>query len=334
MPRIGMNPNRDHKTEYHPARVTLAMLTCLPEEAGYFEHRFDSMRVSLESLIANTPRPYDLLVFDNGSCPRWVDYLRGLRDAGKIQYLLLSSRNIGKLGALKIIFNAAPGEIVAYTDDDVFFLPGWLDEHLKIIDAVPNVGSVCGLYMRPLMAYGIKSTMKFIEQQDVKVERGMLLPREMEQHYIDHMGRTWESYQKETEGLEDIAVTYNGVQAFVSAGHHQFVAPRHVILEALPKVWGGELMGKMRDLDNEVDRLGYLRFCTRSFFTRLTGNALDAETVALAHQHGLSADAPFIRMPGHLMVRIFRWKVIRGLIYSVYNITFRIINTQDRYGQS
>jgi hypothetical protein len=34
------------------------------------------------------------------------------------------------------------------------------------------------------------------------------------------------------------------------------------------------------------------------------------------------------------MVRIFRWKVIRGLIYSVYNITFRIINTQDRYGQS
>jgi hypothetical protein len=326
MPRIGMNPNRDHKTEYHPARVTLAMLTCLPEEAGYFEHRFDSMRVSLESLIANTPRPYDLLVFDNGSCPRWMDYLHGLRDAGKIQYLLLSSRNIGKLGALKIIFNAAPGEIVAYTDDDVFFLPGWLDEHLKIIDAVPNVGSVCGLYMRPLMAYGIKSTMKFVERQDVKVERGMLLPREMEQHYIDHMGRTWESYQKETEGLEDIAITYNGVQAFVSAGHHQFVAPRHIILEALPKVWGGELMGKMRDLDNEVDRLGYLRFCTRTFRTRLTGNSLDAETAALAREYGIEANAAAVRERSGLLRRIYRTRLVHGLAWWVYRRVFDIIN--------
>jgi hypothetical protein len=326
MPRIGMNPNRDHKTDYHPARVTLAMLTFLPEEAGYFENRFDSMRVSLESLIANTPQPYDLLVFDNGSCPRWVDYLRGMRGAGKIQYLLLSSRNIGKIGALRIIFSAAPGEIVAYTDDDVFFLPGWLEEHLKIIDTYPDVGSVCGLYMRPLMAYGIKSTMKFLDAPDVQVERGMLLPREMEQHYIDHMGRTWESYQKETEGLEDISVTYKGVQAFVSAGHHQFVAPRHVILEALPKLWGGELMGKMRDLDNEVDRLGYLRFCTRTFFTRLTGNALDAETSDLAKKYGIEARAAALHEQTGLVKRIYRTRFVHGLAWWIYRRVFNIIN--------
>ena len=41
-----------------------------------------------------------------------------MRGAGKIQYLLLSNRNIGKLGALKVIYNAAPGETVAYSDDD------------------------------------------------------------------------------------------------------------------------------------------------------------------------------------------------------------------------
>jgi len=326
MPRIGMNPNRDHKTDYQPARVTLAMLTFLPEEAGYFEHRFDSMRVSLESLIVNTTQPYDLLVFDNGSCPRWVDYLREMLGAGKIHYLILSGRNIGKIGALKIIFHAAPGEIVAYTDDDVFFLPGWLDEHLKIIDTYPNVGSVCGLYMRPLMAYGIKSTMKFLDDPGVKVERGMLLPREMEQHYIDHMGRTWESYLKETEGLEDIAVTYKGVEAFISAGHHQFVAPRHVILEGLPKVWGGELMGKMRDLDNAVDRLGYLRFCTRTFLTRITGNALDVETTDLAKKYGIEAKAALIHEQTGLLKRIYRTRFVNGLAWWVYRHVFNIIN--------
>lgn len=326
MPRIGMNPNRDHKTTYHPARVTLAMLTFLPEETGYFEHRFESMRISLESLIANTPLPYDLLVFDNGSCARMVDCLRGMRDAGKIQYLFLSSRNIGKLGALRFIFNAAPGEIVAYTDDDVFFLPGWLDEHLKIIDTYPNVGSVCGLYMRPLMVYGIRSTMKFIQRPDVSVERGMLLPPEMEQHYIDHMGRTQESYLAETKGLEDITVTYKGVQAFVSAGHHQFVALRRVILEALPKDWSGELMGRMRDLDNEVDRLGYLRFCTRNFLTRLTGNALDAETVALAQKFGIQAKAAAIRETSGLLKRFYRTRFIHGLAWWIYRRLFNIIN--------
>jgi glycosyltransferase involved in cell wall biosynthesis len=326
MPRIGMNPNRDHKTAYRPARVTLAMLTFLPEETGYFEHRFESMRISLESLIANTPQPYDLLVFDNGSCARMVDYLNDLRDSGKIQYLFLSSRNIGKLGALRFIFNAAPGEIVAYTDDDVFFLPGWLDEHLKIIDTYPNVGSVCGLYMRPLMAYGIQSTMKFLQQPDVQVERGMLLPLEMEQHYINHMGRTQETYLAETKGLEDIAVTYKGVSAFVSAGHHQFVAPRQVILEALPKAWSGELMGRMRDLDNEVDRLGYLRFCTRTFLTRITGNALDAETTQMAQKYGIQAKTATIRQTSGLLTRVYRTPFIQGLAWWIYRRVFNIIN--------
>ncbi len=41
MPRIGMNPARGHRTGYIPARVTVAVLTHLPEAAGYFRERFD-----------------------------------------------------------------------------------------------------------------------------------------------------------------------------------------------------------------------------------------------------------------------------------------------------
>ena len=55
-----------------------------------------------------------------------------------IDYLLLAGQNIGKIGALQMIARFAPGEIIAYTDDDVFFLPGWLDTHLKIIDTYPG----------------------------------------------------------------------------------------------------------------------------------------------------------------------------------------------------
>ena len=46
---------------------------------------------------------------------------------GRIQYLMLSQHNLGKGGAWNMIFQAAPGEWLAYTDcDALFFDPGWL----------------------------------------------------------------------------------------------------------------------------------------------------------------------------------------------------------------
>lgn len=117
MPRIGINPNRGQKSEYRPSRITLAMLTYLPNQAGYFAERLAVTRLSLESLIAHTPQPHDLIVFDNGSCPELVSYLCHLRDQGLINYLILSGSNIGKISALQVIFRTSPGEIVAYSDD-------------------------------------------------------------------------------------------------------------------------------------------------------------------------------------------------------------------------
>jgi hypothetical protein len=75
MPRIGWNPARGKTTDYRPARVTLAMLTYVPSLSGYFETRFQALKLSLESLIVNTPEPHGLLVFDNGSCKDVVNYL-------------------------------------------------------------------------------------------------------------------------------------------------------------------------------------------------------------------------------------------------------------------
>ena len=152
MPRIGVNPSRGQKLDFTPARTTVAVLVYAPHQAGYFQNRLDVTRMTIESILANTREPFDLLVFDNGSCPEMVEYLKSLEAEGKIDYLILSKRNIGKLNALKIIFNSAPGEIVAYTDDDVFHLPGWLGEHLKIIDTFPNVGAVTGFYIRQRVA--------------------------------------------------------------------------------------------------------------------------------------------------------------------------------------
>ena len=326
MPRIGMNPARNHESGCLPTRVTLAVLTHVPNDAGYFEHRFESLRLCLESLIHNTQPACDLLVFDNASSPQVVDYLRGQRDDNLIQYLILSSRNIGKIDALQVVFRAAPGEIVAYSDDDVYFMPGWLKEHLRILDTYPKTGMVTGFYIRSQLNWSIQSTLAFSQQPDVTVEKGILWDRQWDQHYIDNMGRTWEQYEKEIEGLEDICLTYQGVPALVSAGHHQFVAPKEVITRALPAEWSGRLMGKMRELDDQVNQMGYLRLNTRQPVTRLIGNVVSPEMAALAGQHGITAKAIQLKEQAGGLARIFRLPLINGIARKIYNWLFKVIN--------
>ena len=327
MPRIGINPNRGQQSEYKPSRITLAMLTYLPNQAGYFSERLAVTQLSLESLIANTPKPYDLIVFDNGSCHELVDYLCQLRDQGLINYLILSDSNIGKISALQVIFRAAPGEIVAYSDDDIFFLPGWLDAHLKLMETYPRVGLVTGFYIRSHLRYATQSIEAFANQPGVQVTRGMLIPRELEQHYIDNMGRNWDSYKQEVNGLEDIQFTYQGVSALASAGHHQFITPRQLMLEVLPG-WDKNLMGKMIELENAVDQLGYLRLCTPTPVTRLLGNVISGENAAEARQLGLSAQAGAVtKQKTGLIERLIRLPLFKRLAMGLYNRLHILINS-------
>ena len=327
MPRIGINPSRGQQTDYRPSRLTLAMLTYLPNQAGYFAERMAVTRLSLESLIANTPKPYDLFVFDNGSCPELVNYLCHLRDEGAITYLILSGSNIGKIGALHVMFSAAPGEIIAYSDDDIFFLPGWLDEHMKVLETYPKVGLVTGFYIRSHLRYATQSIEDFARRADVQVSSGQLLARELEQHYIDNMGRTWESYQQEVQGLEDLQFSFHGVKAWASAGHHQFIAYRQVLLDSLP-VWDGQLMGKMIELETAVDRMGYLRLSTCAQCTRLLGNVVSPENAQVALRLGLMAQAGKLSQasPG-MAKKLMRIPLARRLVQALYNRLHGMINS-------
>ena len=331
MPRIGYNPSRGQTLDFKPARTTVAVLVYAPHQAGYFQNRLDVTRMTIESILANTQEAFDLLVFDNGSCPEMVGYLKSLQANGKIDYLILSKRNIGKLNALKIIFNAAPGEIVAYTDDDVFHLPGWLGEHLKIIDTFPNVGAVTGFYIRQRVAMSSESTLAFVNQPGMETERGLLMPRKWEEEYLVNSGRTWERYEEEVAGIEDIIVSYQGLQAWVSAHHFQMVCPKDVVqgvlAEMLPEGWSGAVMGRMVEMDDRMDAKGYLRFCTRQQTVRLMGNAISEEVAELARQSGLEVQAAqSVKKAGGAINRLLKVNWIRRIVQGIVNRLYRWLN--------
>ena len=331
MPRIGQNPSRGQTLDFSPARTTVAVLIYAPHQAGYFQKRLDVTRLTIESIPANTKEPFDLLVFDNGSCPQMIEYLRSLYEKGSIDYLILSKRNIGKLNALKVIFNSAPGEIVAYTDDDVFHLQGWLSAHLAIIDTFPKVGAVTGFYIRERVAIGSESTLAFADQPEIESKRGLLMPRKWEEEYIINSGRTWETYESEVAGIEDVIVKYRGLEAWVSAHHFQAVFPKSVVHEVLeemlPTGWSDRVMGRMLELDERMDAKGYLRLCTREQTVRLMGNVISEEVTALAAQSGLSTKVgEKNKVPKGFMKRLAQVKWIRYLMQGVVNRFYRWLN--------
>ncbi len=331
MPRIGINPSRGQTLNFSPARTTVAVLVYAPHQGGYFQDRLDVTRLAIESILANTKERFDLLVLDNGSCHEMVAYLESLYDRGSIDYLILSRRNIGKLNALKRIVDAAPGEIIAYTDDDVFHLPGWLEKHLEIIDTYPNVGAVTGFYIRQRVAISSKSTLAFVKKEKLDKQRGLLIPRNWEEEFLVNSGRTWERYQNEVAGIEDVLVEYQGVKAWVSAHHFQMVCPKTVLQgildEMLPEEWSDQMMGKMIEMDDLMDSKGYLRFCTYEQTMRLMGNAISDEVAALAAQSGLEAQAAKKSKPaGGLMRRLAQVRWIRYLFQGVVNRIYKWLN--------
>ncbi len=136
--RVGQNPAKFVQGVTRPQRVTVAVLTCIPALKGFHAQALDVLKACLDSLWTHTSPDHDLMVFDNGSGPETVAYLLEAHQAGRIQYLTLSEKNLGKGGAWNQIFTSAPGEILAYTDSDAEFSPGWLEELAEDLGDVPQ----------------------------------------------------------------------------------------------------------------------------------------------------------------------------------------------------
>ena len=140
--RKGQNPAKFVKDVARPERITAALLNYIPFLSGFYADQLEVLKVCLDSIRESADLPYDLLVFDNASCEEARQYLLDEHQAGKIQFLILSEKNLGKGGAWNMILAGSPGEIIAYTDSDAYFYPGWLSRSVQLLETFPKVGMV------------------------------------------------------------------------------------------------------------------------------------------------------------------------------------------------
>jgi len=274
--RVGQNPAKFVKDVKKPERITVAVLTYVPFLSGYYAEMLDVIKICLGSLIDNSDLPHDLMVFDNGSCREMQDYLRELKEQGHIQYLLLSDKNLGKGGAWNILLAGAPGEIIAYTDSDAYFYPGWLSRSVELLETYPRVGMVTARPFRQNEA-GNSKTLSWAEKtKGVKVEKGEFIGWDDFWSFVRSLGNSEEQAREWFYSSQDTRLTYKGVSAIVGASHWQFTAWKKTVQEFLPFDMSRP-MGQVRQLDERMNSAGYLRLMPTEMLAQNMSNRVPDE---------------------------------------------------------
>jgi glycosyltransferase involved in cell wall biosynthesis len=272
--RKGQNPAKYVKQVAKPERITVAVLNYIPFMSGFYAQTLDVLKTCLGSIWENSDLPYDLMVFDNGSCREAVDFLLEAQQEGKIQYLILSEKNLGKGGAWNIMLNAAPGEIVAYSDNDAFFYSGWLSKSVEILETYPNVGMVTSRSFRTSPQLYEKTVEWAQDNPEVNFERGQFQPWEVFKVFEMSLGMSEEDAYQRYQDTEDLRLTYNGVCAHIGASHWQFLAYKEILSQFLPFDMDRP-MGQVRRLDQRVNEVGYLRLMPCEAYAQNMSNRLD-----------------------------------------------------------
>ena len=268
--RVGNNPNRSQKVRHIPG-VVVAAITHLPNTEGYHAERQNVIKASLETMRANAGRDCGIMIWDNGSCTGFVDWLR---EVYRPDWLVLSW-NMGKSSARASMARMMPsGTVLGVADDDILYYPDWLVKQMKILQTYPNVGTVSGWPVRTQFRFHTSATVQWGKKEGrAKIEHGRFISDEEEKDFCRSIGRDWKWHKNYSVNDEDIRLTFKGVQAYATGHHCQWIGYVDRLKDLV--LFDNEAMADERIFERAINDAGLLRLTTCERTTRHIGNVLE-----------------------------------------------------------
>jgi len=328
--RKGQNPAKFVKEVARPERITVAMLNYIPFLSGFYTETLDVLKVCMASMRKDAGLPFDLMVFDNGSCAEVRDFLVKEKEEERIQYLILAEKNMGKGGAWNVMLAGAPGEIISYTDSDVLFSPNWLFRSVEILETFPHVGMVTARPFRTPPEF-LESTLKWARDNAI-LEEGQFILWETFLEFNLSLGQTEEENKKVYAETRDWRITYNPslrgrspkqshvgldktIVAYAGASHWQFTAYKSTLQQFLPFDMD-KPMGQVRQLDKRMNDAGLLRLMVSDPLAMNLSNTLGYVRGELGKESGKS------KKKTNLKRRVLELGPIKKTLLAVYNKIF------------
>jgi len=322
MARLGRNPAKSVKGVPTPNKVTVAIVFYAPDLNGYFKESIEVFSLSLESLYKNSDVDFDLIVFDNNSCQKAQEYLTEQYNNGKIQYLILSDKNVGKVAAMNYLFAASPGEYIAFSDSDIFFHPGWMSKSIEILKEFPDVGTVTGCPIRRKPTY-YSNTMKIAKKNNLKIDIGQFIPEEWSKKHIENSGINFDDYIKTISGEDDYRIIFKNISSYANSGHFQFMISKKVANKIMPIPVTG-LVGANELLFDEAIDKHYMRLATTERLTEHIGNSLSGHWGNVAKKYNVDTTAKELKQTKRNSNNfIYSNKYVKKLLLAISNRIIR-----------
>lgn len=261
---------------YAPQALGVALLTYIPSTEAYFAEALNIVKVQIASLAQNTEVPYDLLIFDNGSCEEAQKVFTRMLSDRKITWLFLSSKNLGKTGALNWILNSMPNNWICYADSDMLFRKGWYSKSMELFSTFPDVGVVSAQPSFFENLEGPSLAMQSIQSKGYSIH-GKIAPTEHIDEYVNAYGLGEDlrksCLSKKIPCLQDLD---GNDRAYIGACHMQFLGRRSQLQQILPLPATLALStNEDRQFDTRIDQKNWLRLSTTEFYVVHMGNHLE-----------------------------------------------------------